>query len=69
MKYVPNHHLDCPMFTSSSTKPSYQMTQTLPTYQRYEQLTPQMSNFSFGNNYNTHIYLQCEILYKIIIIT
>ena len=52
MKYVPNHHLDCPMFTSSSTKPSYQMTQTLPTYQRYEQLTPQMSNFSFGNNYN-----------------
>ena len=52
MKYVPNHHLDCPMFTSSSTKPSYQMTQTFPTYQRYEQLTPQMSNFSFGNNYN-----------------
>ena len=52
MKYVPNHHLDCPMFTSSTTKPSYPITQTLPTYQRYEQLTPQMSNFSFGNNYN-----------------
>lgn len=52
MKYVPNHHLDCPVFTAPSTKRSLQIAQTLPPYQRYERLSPQMSNFSFGNNYN-----------------
>ena len=52
MKYVPNHHLDCPMFANSTSKRSYQISQTLPPYQNYEKLSPQMSNFSFGNNYN-----------------
>ena len=53
MKYVPNHHLDCPLFANSTSKRSYQISQTLPPYQTYEKLSPQMSNFSFGNNYNT----------------
>ena len=52
MKYVPNHHLDCPMFANSTSKRSYQISQTLPPYQNYEKLSPQMSNFSLGNNYN-----------------